>query len=70
MRMNYGIELGTEHYAGVVDLLGRFGFVKCSYEFIKRMPIHPTISVQGALLWACRMHRKLKLGNFCSREII
>lgn len=69
MRGSYGIEPGAEHYACVVDLLGRSGLVDRAYEFIKRMPILPTISVWGALLGACRMHRKTKLGKIAAEKL-
>ncbi|KAJ1423819.1 Tetratricopeptide-like helical domain superfamily [Sesbania bispinosa] len=69
MRVRYGIEPGAEHYACVVDLLGRSGLVDRAYEFIKNMPIHPTISVWGALLGACRMHGKTRLGKIAAEKL-
>lgn len=69
MGARYGIEPGTEHYACVVDLLGRAGFVECAYNFIKKMPIHPTISVWGALLGACKMYRKTELGEIAADNL-
>ncbi|XP_020227035.1 pentatricopeptide repeat-containing protein At4g14850 [Cajanus cajan] len=69
MRGRYGIEPGAEHYACVVDLLGRSGLVDRAYEFIKRMPILPTIPVWGALLAACRMHGKTKLGKIAAEKL-
>jgi pentatricopeptide repeat protein len=69
MRLNYGIEPGAEHYACVVDLLGRSGLVDRAYEFIKNMPIRPTISVWGALLGACKMHGKTKLGKIAAEKL-
>lgn len=69
MRENYGIVPGAEHYACVVDLLGRSGLVERAYEFIKKMPIRPTISVWGALLGACRMYRKPELGKIAADKL-
>jgi pentatricopeptide repeat protein len=69
MRLNYGIEPGAEHFACVVDLLGRSGLVDRAYEFIQNMPIQPTISVWGALLGACRMHGKTKLGKIAAEKL-
>ncbi|CAL5209681.1 unnamed protein product [Lathyrus oleraceus] len=69
MRMNYGIEPGSEHYACVVDLLGRSGLVDRAYEFIQNMPIQLTISIWGALLGACRMHGKTKLGKVAAEKL-
>ncbi|KAE9453167.1 hypothetical protein C3L33_14931, partial [Rhododendron williamsianum] len=41
MRGRYGIELGIEHYACVVDMLAQALKVEEAYEFIRRMPIRP-----------------------------
>lgn len=69
MRGKYRIEPGSEHYACVVDLLGRAGLVEHAYEFIKKMPIRPTISVWGALLNACRVHGKPDLGKLSAEKL-
>ncbi|XP_019191312.1 PREDICTED: pentatricopeptide repeat-containing protein At4g14850-like isoform X3 [Ipomoea nil] len=69
MKDKYGIEPGAEHYACVVDMLGRAGMVERAYEFIKRMPIRPTVSVWGALLGACRVHGKPELGKIAADNL-
>ncbi|POO02733.1 DYW domain containing protein [Trema orientale] len=69
MRKRFGIEPGPEHYACVVDLLGRAGLLERAYEFVKKMPIQPTISVWGALLGACRMYRKPELGKIAADNL-
>ncbi|RWR85382.1 Pentatricopeptide repeat [Cinnamomum micranthum f. kanehirae] len=69
MKRRYGIEPGTEHYGCVADLLGRAGMVERAYEFIKEMPIRPTVSVWGALLGACRVHGKPELGQIAAEKL-
>ncbi|XP_030973697.1 pentatricopeptide repeat-containing protein At4g14850 [Quercus lobata] len=69
MRTRYGIEPGVEHYACVVDLLGRAGMVERAYDFIKEMPIRPTTSVWGALLGACRVYGKPELGKIAADNL-
>ncbi|KAF5199144.1 Pentatricopeptide repeat, partial [Thalictrum thalictroides] len=69
MREWYGIEPGAEHYACAVDLLGRAGKIEQAYQFIKAMPIRPTISVWGALLGACRMYGKPELGRIAAENL-
>lgn len=69
MKDKYGIEPGAEHYACVVDMLGRAGMVERAYDFIKRMPIQPTVSVWGALLGACRVHGKPELGKIAADNL-
>ncbi|KAI3695779.1 hypothetical protein L1987_78779 [Smallanthus sonchifolius] len=69
MRSRYGIEAGVEHYACVVDMLARAGMVERAYEFIKRMPFHPTVSIWGSLLGACKVHRNNKLGKIAADKL-
>lgn len=69
MKARYGVEPGAEHYACVVDLLGRAGMVDRAYEFITKMPIRPTISIWGALLGACKMYRKPELGKIAADKL-
>ncbi|KAK1296644.1 Pentatricopeptide repeat-containing protein [Acorus calamus] len=69
MRGVYGIEPGAEHYACVVDMLGRAGMVERAYAVIEEMPIEPTVSVWGALLGACRMHRKMEMGRVAALKL-
>lgn len=69
MRERYGIEPGIEHYACVVDMLGRAGMVDRAYEFVKKMPIRPGVSVWGALLGACRVYGKPELGKIAAENL-
>ncbi|CAA7043635.1 unnamed protein product [Microthlaspi erraticum] len=52
-----------EHYACMVDLLGRSGLLEEAYEFIKEMPLEPDAGIWGALLGACAVHRGVELGK-------
>ena len=69
MRGRHGIEPGAEHYTCVVDMLGRAGMVEQAYQFIKKMPIRPTVSVWGALLGACKMFAKPELGKIAADNL-
>ncbi|KAL5996750.1 putative pentatricopeptide repeat-containing protein [Asimina triloba] len=51
-----------EHYACMVDLLGRGGQIEDAFDFIKKMPIEPNERVWGALLGACRVYSKMDIG--------
>ncbi|KAK7828322.1 pentatricopeptide repeat-containing protein [Quercus suber] len=57
------IQPRKEHYACMVDLLGRSGHLEEAYNFIKSMPIEPDAGVWGALLGACAIHHDVKLGQ-------
>ncbi|VVB03752.1 unnamed protein product [Arabis nemorensis] len=52
-----------EHYACMVDLLGRSGLLEEAYEFIEKMPLEPDAGIWGALLGACAVHRDMNLGQ-------
>lgn len=59
----YGIQPRLEHYACMVDLLGRAGLVKEAEVFIEKMPIKADAVVWGALLGACRIHRYVEIAE-------
>ncbi|CAN6271818.1 unnamed protein product [Urochloa humidicola] len=69
MDERFGIKPRIEHYACVVDLLGRAGMEEQAYEIIQGMPIRPSISVWGALLGACKMHGKTQLGKIAAEKL-
>ncbi|KAH9326183.1 hypothetical protein KI387_006361, partial [Taxus chinensis] len=68
MSRDYGIAPNPEHYACIVDLLGRSGRLQEADEFIKQMPMEPIASVWGALLGACRMHGNMELGILAAEK--
>ncbi|XP_061337934.1 pentatricopeptide repeat-containing protein At4g13650-like [Gastrolobium bilobum] len=45
-----------EHYATIVDLLGRFGYLHEAESFIDNMPIEPGPSTYKTLLSACQVY--------------
>eukprot|EP01018_Ginkgo_biloba_P025790 Gb_04077 [translate_table: standard] len=63
MSQDYYITPTVEHYACMVDLLGRAGHLNEAQEFIHKMPLEPNAGVWGALLGACRIHCNIKLGE-------
>lgn len=63
MHEKHQIEPNLEHYACMVDLLGRAGFFDETLSLINTMPMKPDAGVWGALLGACRMHSNVKLGE-------
>ncbi|KAF8700068.1 hypothetical protein HU200_034429 [Digitaria exilis] len=69
MNDRFGIKPRIEHYACVVDLLGRAGMEEQAYEIIQGMPMRPSISVWGALLGACKMHGKTELGRIAAEKL-
>ncbi|CAL1382172.1 unnamed protein product [Linum trigynum] len=59
----HGLSPRLEHYASMVDLLGRAGRLKEARKFILEMPIEPDSAVWGALLGACSNHGNIEMGK-------
>ncbi|KAJ8636366.1 hypothetical protein MRB53_010633 [Persea americana] len=70
MGKDYGVAAGVEHYACVVDLLGRAGRLDEAQELIKIMPMKPSSVVWVALLSACRTHANVELGEYAARQLL
>ncbi|KAK1317160.1 putative pentatricopeptide repeat-containing protein [Acorus calamus] len=69
MNEKFGIEPRMEHYACVVDMLGRAGRFDEAEDFIECMKVRPNGSVYGALLGACQVHRNVKLGERVAHKL-
>ncbi|KAL8524564.1 hypothetical protein ACS0TY_014238 [Phlomoides rotata] len=69
MQEKYGIVPRLEHYACMVDLLGRAGKVDEVYGIVQRMPIEADLFVWGALLGACRQHNCLDLAEIATKRL-
>ena len=65
----YKIAPGREHYACMVDMLGRAGRLEEAKQFIDRMPVKPDSSAWGALLGACRNFGDLELGEQVAQRL-
>lgn len=59
-----------EHYACVVDLYGRAGYIKEAEAFINSMPIEAGPSVYKALLSACQVHGNKEIAVRCARKLV
>ncbi|XP_057487774.1 pentatricopeptide repeat-containing protein At4g30700-like isoform X1 [Actinidia eriantha] len=66
---DHGFEPLAEHYACMVDLLGRAGKLEKALEFIYKMPIAPGPAVWGALLGACMIHKDTNLAQMASDKL-
>ncbi|GMN38157.1 hypothetical protein TIFTF001_007388 [Ficus carica] len=70
MVKDYGIEPKGEHYACMIDLLGRIGLLEEAYDLIRNMPMVPSESAWGALLNACRMHGNVELAKLSAQKVL
>ncbi|PIA42983.1 hypothetical protein AQUCO_02000440v1 [Aquilegia coerulea] len=59
----YFITPQMEHYACMVDLLGRAGLLQEASEIVKTMPFEPNTCVWGALLNSCKMYRNTEVAE-------
>ncbi|XP_057967601.1 pentatricopeptide repeat-containing protein At4g30700 [Malania oleifera] len=66
---DHGLEPLPEHYACMVDLLGRAGQLNKALEFIKKMPVEPGPAEWGALLGACMVHKDRNLARVASDRL-
>ncbi|XP_057515096.1 pentatricopeptide repeat-containing protein At3g05340 [Amaranthus tricolor] len=57
-----------EHYACVVDLLGRAGRLSDAKKFIDDLPDRPGILVWQALLGACSIHGDSEMGKYAAEQ--
>lgn len=65
----HGIKPSIEHYACVVDLLGRAGHLEEAESLILKMPMQPNEFVLGSLLGSCSFYEKLELGEKLMQEL-
>ncbi|XP_050216769.1 pentatricopeptide repeat-containing protein At1g71420 [Mercurialis annua] len=69
MSVNHGIFPQVDHYACMVDILGRAGRVVEANELISRMPMKPDSVVWSALLGSCRKHGETHLAKLAADRL-
>ncbi|KAL8513307.1 hypothetical protein ACS0TY_019494 [Phlomoides rotata] len=70
MKVDYGVEPNADHYACVVDLLGRAGRLDEAYCIITSMPIGlDKVGAWSSLLGACRIHQNVELGEISALNL-
>ncbi|CAL0329391.1 unnamed protein product [Lupinus luteus] len=70
MAKDYGILPGEDHYACMVNILGRAGLIKEAEELILRMPFKPGVLVWQTLLSACQLHGDVETGKLAAQHAI
>ncbi|XP_052621408.1 pentatricopeptide repeat-containing protein At5g04780, mitochondrial-like [Lactuca sativa] len=66
----FGIKPTQEHYACMIDILGRSGKLDEAMDLLSRMPFEANASVWGAVLGAARTHKNVDLGQRAARELL
>ncbi|PHT54677.1 hypothetical protein CQW23_03163 [Capsicum baccatum] len=62
----HGIVPQLDHYACIVDIVGRAGHIFQAEKIIKEMPMQPDYVVWSAFLGACRKHRESGLAQIAA----
>ncbi|CAN1284949.1 Pentatricopeptide repeat-containing protein At5g15340, mitochondrial [Linum perenne] len=70
LQSEYGIIPKIDHYACMVDLLGRAGHVEEAGVLIENMPMPPNEVVLGSLLGSCNIYGKLQLGEMILQRLV
>lgn len=70
MTRDHRISPRSEHYACVVDMLGRAGHLKEAKIFIEGLPENPGVLVWQALLGACSIHGDSEMGKYAADQLL
>ncbi|XP_010062302.2 pentatricopeptide repeat-containing protein At3g14330 [Eucalyptus grandis] len=60
---DFKISLTSEHYACLVDMLGRAGKIEEALKVAENMPMKPSGSVWGSILNSCRLHGNVAIAE-------
>ncbi|KAK7273595.1 hypothetical protein RIF29_14651 [Crotalaria pallida] len=66
----FGISPTNEHFACMVDMLGRAGLLDQAKTLIDGMPFKPNATIWGALLGACRVHHDWRLAETAMKNLM
>lgn len=64
------IPLTIEHYACLVDLLGRSGKLQDALEILRTMPMKPSARIWSSLVSACKLHGRLDIAKMLASQLI
>ncbi|XP_051121514.1 pentatricopeptide repeat-containing protein At3g22150, chloroplastic [Andrographis paniculata] len=71
MERDFGIRPSTEHYACIVDLLGRVGRVDEAYNVARKLGDNGNAyRIWGSLLSACKTHNEFELGKVVADKLL
>eukprot|EP00258_Populus_trichocarpa_P032994 XP_024449013.1 pentatricopeptide repeat-containing protein At2g33680 [Populus trichocarpa] len=70
MESKYGIQPLLEHYACMVDLLGRAGYLSQAMDIINRSPFSESTLLWRTLVNVCKLCGDLNLGKLASKHLL
>ncbi|XP_058767201.1 pentatricopeptide repeat-containing protein At1g14470 [Vicia villosa] len=59
----------VDHYACMIDMLGRVGRLEEAVELIQSMPMEPHAGIYGSLLNATNIHKRVELGELAAAKL-
>ncbi|KAL5221088.1 hypothetical protein ABZP36_025801 [Zizania latifolia] len=65
----HGIERRVDHYACVVDMLGRAGKLDEAFDMVQTMPMAPHPGALGALLSACKTYSNVEIAEIVANKL-
>lgn len=69
MASEFKISPKLHHYGCMINLLGRVGLFDEAESMIKSMDMEPDEAIWGSLLEACRIHRRVELGETVAENL-
>ncbi|KZV54270.1 hypothetical protein F511_27022 [Dorcoceras hygrometricum] len=69
METSYGLDPRPDHYACIIDMLGRAGLVKEAKNFLEMLPVKPDVLVWQALLGACSIYGDIETGKYAADQL-
>ncbi|CAN1810513.1 Pentatricopeptide repeat-containing protein At1g28690, mitochondrial [Linum perenne] len=69
MERDYSLKPRMEHYACIVDMLGRAGCLHEAWELVMGMPKRPNSDVWAALLNSCNFHGSVEMASIAANEL-
>lgn len=66
----YGLNPIPDHYACVVDILGRAGQLDRARRFVDEMPITANAMIWRTLLSACKVHKNIEIGELAAKHLL
>ncbi|KAL2342048.1 hypothetical protein Fmac_009988 [Flemingia macrophylla] len=70
VNVDYKIPLTIEHYACLVDLLGRSGKLEDALKILRTMPMKPSARVWSSLVSACKLHGRLDIAEMLAPQLL
>ncbi|GER49907.1 pentatricopeptide repeat-containing protein [Striga asiatica] len=66
----YKIPYNVEHYACMIDMLGRGGFLNEALELVGKMEMRADVVIWGTLLGACKIHQNVEIAKVVLKQVL